>query len=295
MFWAGPRTARRRMNASRGTPPFRSDPVPGPRPGTAARTRNPEGGNVIIGTCITAEGDALPSDSLDTNLVYIINGDTGAIEETVTLAPDQECFYGGAMDYKGWIWLMEGFGYPRFLKGINTINTADTSYSRPLTCGYGITVDPNGRVWTGGKGNSEPCEWGTHSCIQRIDPESGESVISEPILNSWLRGIAVGSGLSENYVWATETSGNLYKINMATVEVEDVVRIRGEEGVVDANGMIGVAIDLEGYIWTISAPDNACYKYDPTNGDIVKVVVGTYPYTYSDMTGMQLRAAVSME
>jgi streptogramin lyase len=56
--------------------------------------------------------------------------------------------------------------------------------------------------------------------------------------------------------------------------------------------MVGVAIDYEGYVWTVSQGGNAAHKVHPATWDITTVPIGSGPYTYSDMTGMQLRGVV---
>ncbi|MBN2802528.1 MAG: hypothetical protein JXR91_05505 [Deltaproteobacteria bacterium] len=260
-----------------------------------------KGGNVIIGSCKTGEADLQPSDSKDDNVVYMLDGDTGDIIETSPIlwggnTVQTECFYGGAMDFKGWFWMMDGFGFPKRLVGFNTNAPSSDNLILPtLHCGYGISVDSHGRVWTGGKSYNMTDDNHPISCLQRYSPwDGGNSVDSEDLDGVFLRGIAVGSNISEGFVWAAETSGNLYKVDINDLSVVDIVRIRGEEGNTDPNGLIGVAIDPEGYIWVVSAFDNAVYKFDPETKKIIKVPVGKNPYTYSDMTGMQLKAAISI-
>jgi hypothetical protein len=53
-----------------------------------------------------------------------------------------------------------------------------------------------------------------------------------------------------------------------------------------------VAIDFEGNVWTVSQGANSAYKVNPTTWTFVGIPIGQGPYTYSDMTGMQLWGAV---
>jgi streptogramin lyase len=56
--------------------------------------------------------------------------------------------------------------------------------------------------------------------------------------------------------------------------------------------MSGVAVDYEGYVWAVSQGANAAYKFDPDAETFVTVGIGRGPYTYSDMTGVQLRQVI---
>ncbi len=145
-------------------------------------------------------------------------------------------------------------------------------------CGYGISVDSHGRVWTGGD-----------LCINRFDPSAGANQSANVAAVcpgcTMLRGIAVGSEKSGGFVWAADSSGNLVKIDEESVEVVEAFRI----GTPD---MIGVAVDFEGYVWAVSQGGNAAYKFNPDDDTFVTVGIGRGPYTYSDMTGVQLRQVI---
>ncbi|MBN2340337.1 MAG: hypothetical protein JXX29_00145 [Deltaproteobacteria bacterium] len=253
-----------------------------------------EGGNVLIGTCITGNGDLFPSDNYDHNVVYVFDGTTGEEKSILEFPSDWtlECFYGGAVDARGWVWIMDGYGAPHSLRAINPANPGSDVFARVPQCGYGIAVDGAGRVWLGGDYRQN----GSHSCVSRYDrlaPTDSREQITELFENESLRGIAVGTKISAGYVWAVESAGKLYKINQETLAVEGEYIIRNLGG---SNGLVGVAVDYDGYIWLVSPLDDAVYKFDPNNPDnIITVPVGDYPYTYSDMTGMQLKAAISVE
>jgi streptogramin lyase len=156
-------------------------------------------------------------------------------------------------------------------------------------------------VWTGGKNFNSADEPNHMSCVQRFDPSSKQITATTDYPSKWLRGIAVGSGKSAGYVWAAESNGLIYKIDMDTMAVVKTYQTpaynpdndpcTNEEGC-SQNNLVGMAIDYQGYVWSVSTTKNAAYKFDPSSETFVVVEVGESPYTYSDMTGMQLMGAI---
>jgi streptogramin lyase len=142
-------------------------------------------------------------------------------------------------------------------------------------CGYGLAIDSEGRVWNGGS-----------LCIRRFDPRD-DSVVTVNIGGAkcpectMLRGIAVGRETSGGHVWAADSSGYLIKIEESSATFMEAMKV----GTPD---MIGVAIDFEGNVWTVSQGADSAHKLDPVTNDFVDVPIGKEPYTYSDMTGVQL-------
>ena len=101
--------------------------------------------------------------------------------------------------------------------------------------------------------------------------------------------IAVGVGKSEGYVWAADTPGTIYQIDATTMAVV------GSYSFGYGIEMIGAAVDYEGYVWTVSMMQNATFKYDPDTSSHDTVTIGQSPYTYSDMTGVQLRSVIIVD
>ncbi|MDY0001086.1 MAG: hypothetical protein RBU30_07320 [Polyangia bacterium] len=235
------------------------------------------GGSVWVGTC---DMYAQPNPVY----VYKLNGDTGTVEERVQVE-SASCAYGGAMDNDNGFWFL-----CLTTETITRVDVESLEYAtRPTSCGYGITVDSHGRVWTGGFDFSAL----EQSCIARYDPRTGEertAIVSwDPITIStrpWLRGIAVGTALSAGFVWAAETSGKLYQIDAETLDVNLAYEMTG------VHETIGVAVDFLGYVWMVDMLGDCAYCYDPVTQRRVQVRVGSFPYTYSDMTGVQLRNTV---
>jgi hypothetical protein len=219
------------------------------------------GGHVWIGTCNWTGYE---------QKVYKLDGEWGDIQEEIWVPIS--CAYGGAMDGTGGFWIYDS---AMQIARVDT-ETLDVEV-HPVSCGYGISVDSQGRVWTG-----------NGSCVSRYDPATNSSQYVN-VSGAWfLRGIAVGLGKSAGSVWASDTGGLLVEVDEETVEVAGTYSI-------SASDMIGVAIDFEGYVWTVSQTGNSAYKFNPETADQIAVGIGTSPYTYSDMTGAQLANVIPVE
>jgi streptogramin lyase len=91
-------------------------------------------------------------------------------------------------------------------------------------------------------------------------------------------------------VWAACTSGEIIQVDEETVELVSRTTVG------TASEMVGVAIDYDGYVWTVDRAGNTAYKIDPIDPTIqIAVPIGPHPYTYSDMTGMQLKNVIPIE
>ncbi|MBN1769712.1 MAG: hypothetical protein JXB32_00505 [Deltaproteobacteria bacterium] len=211
--------------------------------------------------------------ALDTGGVFKLDGDTGAVagRTHVTNMP-----YGGAMDGAGNFWIVGGMctvGSCRIVR-VNTTTLATTYFTVP--CGYGIAVDAFDRVWTSGKTM-------TGSCVNRLNPSTGENVTyTSPGLTKFYRGIAVDNAGS---VWVASTTGSVVQVREA-----DVTFVHEQH--VGPEAVVGVAIDFEGNVWAVSQGGNAALKMHPATYAVESFAVGTGPYTYSDMTGYQLRTVI---
>lgn len=235
-----------------------------------------DGGTVWVGTC---------SFEMTGNVrVYKLNGDTGVIDDSFDI-PGISCAYGGAMDGNGNFWILDWLtAIPPVIVRID-MTTHQTEFIN-IDCGYGITADSQGRIWTGGM---SMMGGPAMNCVNRYDPSTG--VLDSLNINNaeFLRGIAVGVGKSEGYVWAADTPGTIYQIDATTMAVV------GSYSFGYGIEMIGVAVDYEGYVWTVSMMQNATFKYDPDTLSHDTVTIGESPYTYSDMTGVQLRSVIIVD
>jgi streptogramin lyase len=119
--------------------------------------------------------------------------------------------------------------------------------------------------------------------VTRLNPSTGESVTySAPGLTRFYRGIAVDNAGS---VWVASTTGEVVQVREA-----DVTFVHEEH--VGPDAVVGVAIDFEGNVWAVSQGGNAALKMNPATYAVESFPVGVGPYTYSDMTGYQLRTVI---
>ncbi len=214
----------------------------------------------------TAEGRGGAGSFCDDDRVYVhrLDGDTGAIEDTVEVLLPCTTFgvYGGVVDANNDLWLTRLFeGNP----GAVRVDFETLTYETigPFY-GYGITVDHNGRIW-GGTG--VPGRW---------DPATSTwDTIMGSISNS-------GVGLAEdhaNRMWVGITGG-IQAIDVDTMALLDTVMFAGET--VQSKG---ISVDVDGFIWAVPDNQNRAYKVDPDllTYDQLGGLQGAY--TYSDMTG----------
>jgi len=182
--------------------------------------------------------------------------------------------YGIALGPDNLLWTFANAAGPTLL----SIDTDDLDTNLvPLPAGetwYGITVDPEGRVWTGGS-------------VARYDPET----------NTWAGpDVSVyGGGI------ACDAEGNAY-----VGEIAGAVFGRGGPWRIDAETMIatvipgagghGWAVDFDGYAWSIEFVGTRAFVVDPVTLDVETVTPPfVSAYTYSDMTGFQLVNATNPE
>jgi hypothetical protein len=229
----------------------------------------------------TGEGGLVFIGAMFNQTVYKIDGDTGEILEQAATGLGH---YGGVMDGNGNFWTVAMFCTVGLcnIQRISLDNLNDhTTHS--VHCGYGISADAQGRIWTAGMG------LGT-SCVSRFDPGTLQNDWVTTGIGDPLRGIAVGTEMSAGYAWVASTAGNLLQVDLDTVEVVNEVPV-------GVSAMVGVAVDFEGYVWTVSQGGNATHKVDVSTDPWTKIDVGIGlgPYTYSDMTGMQLKNVTPIE
>ncbi|MBT8491558.1 MAG: hypothetical protein KJO07_00750, partial [Deltaproteobacteria bacterium] len=198
-------------------------------------------------------------------------------------------------------------------------DTNDYVYGVPSGNNYGIVIDLEDRIWLGG--------W-TSQHVTRYDPEAalGSRWTQWPVNDGRVRGMAIDVN---GYVWAaiSATGDNSTQISKAiripadtadTVNylVYDLETAAGGA----AGGSIGIGVDFDGQVWTVNQDNSNVTKLsiDTANdldgdglvGDPLGVTVGNKtgnitatkylydsengnnaaPYTYSDFTGLSLRA-----
>ncbi len=207
-----------------------------------------------------------------------LNGLTGAIEETVVINNWVQGWsdygpYGAALDKELNVWFT---GLRGELFRINTAKNPATfdRWTPPGgTESYGMTVDPDGDPWMAG-------------C-------SGPVTTYEPKLNKFtavagtnacFRGIAADH---DGSVWVA--SNGACGIAQIDHKTNQLIKFHNTN---PCSTPVGVSVDLEGFVWLVDEAGWA-WKIDPANpGGMKKVdIIGDH-YTYSDMTGGQLKSVI---
>ena len=160
---------------------------------------------------------------------------------------------------------------------------------------YGLAVDHLGKVWVA---------TGESAGLSRYDPVAGTWTHFGPWATRGLtRGVAVkvvsdGDGnilgakvFVGHHNWA-EMCGSATVGQHRSVSVVDAVTLT-EDPVIDIGadrGPVGVALDVDGNLWTVNQCTSSATKVDPVTRTVLGTFsVGSSPYTYSDMTGYALR------
>ncbi|MBI2898446.1 MAG: hypothetical protein HYY06_33150 [Deltaproteobacteria bacterium] len=233
------------------------------------------GGNAWVGTNGERRG-------------YEVNGNDGAILRTVELPINPYGALAGKLLGLVWFTNVGVQAAPNNPPAIVAVEFANgTVHPRQevqstvgCTGTYGITIDGQGRVWTGGY----PCE-----AIFRYEGTADAG--------SWLSVDLGGQGRTrglvasdDDRIWVAHshladggTVGNLTSVDAETGAVlERHTLPTGKQA-------IGVDLDRQGNIWTIARETSSAAKLDPSTGVFQEFPVGNGPYTYSDFTGHSLR------
>lgn len=149
---------------------------------------------------------------------------------------------------------------------------------------YGVAVDDDGRVWTGGWS----CE-----CAYRYDPADGAWTTID------LRGRGNTRGVTpdgEGNIWVAHSTdpGTVTRIPIdvagpvVAADQTELVTLQG-----DASGTVGVGADFERHLWIVNRDSSTVTRMNL--GDRTQQVYesGLAPYTYSDFTGFQLSRIVT--
>jgi hypothetical protein len=222
----------------------------------------------------TGRGGYVWIGALETNGVFQLDGETGEIVAQTTVGNNP---YGGAMDGRGNFWIVGGMctiGMCRLVR-VNTETLETTPFDVP--CGYGISVDSQDRIWTSGHS-------GNRGCVNRLDQDTGENTtLPFPgLTTNYFRGLAVDNNGS---VWVADTGGDVLEVDEDTVELVNRFSTGSSE-------VVGVAVDYQDQIWAVSNGNSRALRIDPDTYEVESFPVGRGPYTYSDMTGYQLRTVI---
>ncbi len=197
--------------------------------------------------------------------------------------------YGAAIDREGFLWSAGLSGAGTGPSRINTetaeVECIGIGCDHPGDYCYGITVDEEGDVRCGGDAR-----------VYRVAADEWEDVElpGAGILPAWGVGViapGVAADGMGNVYYAASGDSHIYRVNRE--DVSDV------EGFPAGTSVYGIAIDFDGFVWAIGNGAGNAAVLDPVD-DTVEVVLNDCPgpclngpYTYSDMTGFQLRNATN--
>jgi len=226
--------------------------------------------------------------------LYRLSPEDGSVVKEIQL---DEKPYGLVIDGDGIIWVATRDPAPHRLVKVHPEQGKIGSWPSPGASGhlYGIGIDAYGKIWV-------------------ATAESQGVGRFDPLTSQWTHVWAFsGYGYTRGIVGKTDTDGNGNvvgsKIYVAhhtfgcstdsearTVTAIDAstMQVMGHIDLGGFRGPVGVAIDSEGYLWTVNQCDGelgtgSATKIDTNNWQIQ----GTYlvhasPYSYSDMTGYVL-------
>jgi streptogramin lyase len=208
----------------------------------------------------------------------MINGITGVIEDTVEINPwttgnNGWGPYGAALDKDQTVWFtgLRGNLYNIETGNNNALNEFQSPNGSQF---YGMTVDPQGRTWTAGC--SGP--------VYRYDPADQSWTAVQGTGNNCLRGIGADR---EGQIWAASNGQcGVYQIDAEQATVIQFHTLN------PCSTPVGVSVDTEGYVFIVDQNQGA-WKIDPLNpNDKEFLPIANVHYTYSDMTGGQLKGAL---
>jgi len=241
----------------------------------------------------------------NTRSVVRLNAKTGEVLKRIDVGV---CPYGLVLDRAGNVWVQNEWSSDALGGGCGglaklDVNNGDvvTRYPKPTGVyydGYGVTADARGYIYLASYGNGG-------RVYRFIPPDVAKPTIPatgyyEAVnVGPDLRGIGVDQN---NQAYAAVHGGGMAHIdasaepppppatgNLAATTTMTLKKVLGP-----ANGVYGTtagsAVDYDGKVWAVS--DSMAYKIDPLSNYSVttwKPPAGTY--TYSDMTGYQLRNA----
>jgi streptogramin lyase len=187
--------------------------------------------------------------------------------------------YGAAVDGNGYLWISTlGSGE---VKKINTVNGQIVMSVNPGLNSYGIAIDQTNNVWYG--------NWsGGTTGVIRVNGATGA-------VNHFGRSVG-DTGAGQTRGVAVDQDGNIWvaewthqTVSKFAPDGTHLAQYAVAGLGVNASGPLGMAIDFDNNIWAINYSSGHASKYDAAGNLLNVFSVGSSPYTYSDMTGYQLR------
>jgi hypothetical protein len=219
----------------------------------------------------------------DTSEVIRLDSKTGAIVTRIPVGPTQP--YGLALDRNGKVWVMGRETEPGTLTSIDpTRGDAVKSYpgataSNGQPCNYGITADARGYIYT---------SW--MQCAARFNPTTEKFDTLVIASAGRLRGLGVDNN---NQLYIADDQLGMHHVDAtpAPPAAGGASTMVAKKLVRTAVNNVGVAIDFDNKPWVVST-DNVATRVDVANNYATLTQTGVRgSYTYSDMSGYQLRNA----
>lgn len=226
--------------------------------------------------------------------VYLLDGNSGAIQAQVVIAPsDCNCpifgLYGGAVDDDNDLWSFPRDGDPHGTGPLIHVDYQSLTYQvipqPPGAHAYGISVDAQGRPWLAGE-----------QSVSVYDPTTAQwTQVDLGILPGpefVLRGLQQDE---EGDMWIAAMSGwNLPAgVSSGILRVDgqslQTVQFVGNDVLVGLVRPTGTSIDVDGGVWLVDSDGNQAFRYDPFTNSAQVIGDLLVPYTYSDMTGHGLK------
>ena len=215
-------------------------------------------------------------------VVYLIDGDTGAIDDQITVPAGSGLggCYGGAVDQNNDFWCVVYSGGP--LVHVRIVDLTYEIITMPVTVSsaYGFTVDSKGRSWIGG--------W--NGLVHRYDPATSQwtQVTVPASYTSLTRGMMEDQN---GHIWGAALFGASQGIVRIDSDAATVVEVIDSTKLPGVSTPTGASVDVDGIVWMVDQTKDGggAWVYDPVaqTAQWFGGLVG--PYTYSDMTGWALK------
>ncbi len=207
-----------------------------------------------------------------------LDGNTGAILDSVVAVGGGGRTYGGAVNAEGDFWVATRGGQDNLIH-VDAVTLATTVYNVPAGDNYGMAVDKDGDPWV------VTYNEGTNY-VYRLDVPSGMFVTAATSPNRY-RGIQIDR---EGRAWI---AGNV-PCRLSLVDADNDMLINDNIPLPGCATPVGTSIDRDGFVWVVDQGNSTAYKVDPDSYDVQFTVEGlVQPYTYSDMTGSGLDLVVN--
>ena len=207
-----------------------------------------------------------------------LDGVTGALEETVvvnnwSIGDTSWGPYGAALDKNLDVWFTGLRGELFRVNAGQQPATLDRWNPPASTQSYGMTVDPDGDPWMAGC--SGP--------VTTFDPVA-QKFTAVAGIESCFRGLAADN---DGSVWVAANG----PCGVAQIDHKTNTLIKFHD-LTPCNTPVGVSVDTEGFVWVVDEYIGA-WKIDPQNPQAMQLIdIPNDHYTYSDMTGGQLKSVI---